>query len=400
MSESRLREFYHAICKDLQRTVNFWVRYSHDNDYGGFFNCLGPSGKVYDETKHVWLQARQVWMYARLYNEEEQFQKVEIIQAAIKGAEFLMKHVKDPKTSKCCLSMTRDGNPIKVQNSIFSECFYTMAMSELFRSTKEMKYKDEAVSMFDKIIHWVREDSTDVNLGLATLPGVSPVNSLAIPMMLLCVLDQMETMDSTMSQRYDDVAEWSVKRVLAHRQRGGSIILETVSDTGEELPGCTGRLTVPGHAVEAGWFLLQYARKKENEELKKIAIQDFIIKMFEHGWDTKYGGLYYFLDVDGYSPVQLEWNMKLWWTHNECMIAFLMAYQETRDIKMLEKFETVFDYCYTKHVDEKNGEWTGYLNRDGTVCMDFKGGPWKGCFHVPRALLMCKHMLQEELKKN
>lgn len=26
----------------------------------GFFNCLGKDGKVYDEIKHVWLQARQV----------------------------------------------------------------------------------------------------------------------------------------------------------------------------------------------------------------------------------------------------------------------------------------------------------------------------------------------------
>lgn len=43
--------------------------------------------------------------------------------------------------------------------------------------------------------------------------------------------------------------------------------------------------------------------------------------------------------------------MKLWWAHNETLIAFLMAYKETRDPDMLEKFETVFDYCYTKVFD-------------------------------------------------
>lgn len=29
-------------------------------------------------------------------------------------------------------------------------------------------------------------------------------------------------------------------------------------------------------------------------------------------------------------------------------------------------------------VDETFGEWYGYLNRDGSINMDFKGGPFKG----------------------
>ena len=29
-------------------------------------------------------------------------------------------------------------------------------------------------------------------------------------------------------------------------------------------------------------------------------------------------------------------------------------------------------------VDKKNGEWIGYLNRQGEVSMDFKGGAFKG----------------------
>lgn len=33
------------------------------------------------------------------------------------------------------------------------------------------------------------------------------------------------------------------------------------------------------------------------------------------------------------------------------------------------------------------GEWYGYLNRQGEVLLHLKGGKWKGCFHVPRALM-------------
>lgn len=71
--------------------------------------------------------------------------------------------------------------------------------------------------MMDRIIYWVKEDSTVVRLGLPPLPG-SPtnVNSLAVPMMLLCLVDQLELMDPTV--KYDDLAEWCLKQILAHVQ--------------------------------------------------------------------------------------------------------------------------------------------------------------------------------------
>ena len=43
------------------------------------------------------------------------------------------------------------------------------------------------------------------------------------------------------------------------------------------------------------------------------------------------------------------------------------------------------------------GEWAGYLDRQGRVKMDFKGGPYKGCFHLPRALMLCEDMLHQLL---
>ena len=60
-----------------------------------------------------------------------------------------------------------------------------------------------------------------------------------------------------------------------------------------------------GHSIEAGWFLLQYATKKNLTDLKRTAIEKFIQNPFKYGWDEQYGGLYYYMDVDGHSPVQV-----------------------------------------------------------------------------------------------
>ncbi|KAK3102532.1 hypothetical protein FSP39_012016 [Pinctada imbricata] len=135
---------------------------------------------------------------------------------------------------------------------------------------------------------------------------------------------------------------------------------------------------IPGHAIEAGWFLLRQAKKTGDVDLKKTALEQFMLNPLNYGWDKEYGGIYYFLDADGLSPTQLEWDMKLWWPHNEAMISFLMAYKETNDVMYLDLFAKVFDYSCSHFVDEKQGEWFGYLNRRGEVTHRFKGGPWKG----------------------
>ena len=116
---------------------------------------------------------------------------------------------------------------------------------------------------------------------------------------------------------------------------------------GKEIPGSHGRLMNPGHAIEAGWFLLRHALLHNDDDLKKTAIEKFIELPFSIGWDSENSGLYYLLDANGFSPTQLEWNMKLWWPHCEALIAFLMAYKETRSAKYLESFCKVFEYTRT-----------------------------------------------------
>ncbi|MCE5340443.1 MAG: AGE family epimerase/isomerase [Planctomycetaceae bacterium] len=44
--------------------------------------------------------------------------------------------------------------------------------------------------------------------------------------------------------------------------------------------------------------------------------------------------------------------------------------------------------------DKEFGEWFGYLSRQGQVLFQSKGGKWKGCFHLPRALFLCSKELE------
>ncbi|KAL1781306.1 N-acylglucosamine 2-epimerase [Sigmodon hispidus] len=393
-----LQSWKDRVAKELDSVMAFWMENSHDKENGGFFTCLDCNGKVYDDLKYVWLQGRQVWMYCRLYRTFERFHRAEILEAAKAGGEFLLRFAKiAPPAKKCAFVLTRDGRPIKMQRTIFSECFYIMAMNELWRVTKETRYQNEAVEMMDQIVRWVREDPA--GLGRPQLSGTPAAESLAVPMMLLNLVDQLVEDDEPLNKKYSELQDWCVQRIMKHVQRDGKAVLENISDDGKELPGCLGRQQNPGHAIEAGWFLLQYARRKGDTNLRRHIIDKFILMPFHSGWDSKFGGLFYFQDVDGFCPTQLEWNMKLWWPHSEAMIAFIMAYSDTGDSALLQLFKQVAEYTFNHFHDPATAEWYGYLNQEGKVALSIKGGPFKGCFHVPRCLAMCEKILEGLLKR-
>lgn len=405
MSVQKLEEIRERIRTELDRTVDFWIKHSHDSEHGGFFTCLSRDGQVYDDLKYVWLQGRQVWMYSRLYRTVPRFHRDDVLQVAKSGAAFLRSHARvSPAQMKCSFCLSRDGRAVKVQRSIFSECFYVLALDELSRVTEDAEMKAEAEQMFLQLLHWVQENDSD--LGRVPLPGAPPSSSMAVPMMLLCLVLQLsEARGPQEALKYQSAGRWCVQQILMHVQRGGSAVLENVSVDGQELPGCHGRLQNPGHALEAGWFLLQFCSQFEEEEEKKKDLQDeaiskFILQPFQSGWDRQHGGLYYFQDVDGHCPTQLEWSMKLWWPHCEALVASLMAFTQTKRPELLEIFTQVYDYTFKHFPDEEHGEWFGYLSQEGNVALSFKGGPFKGFFHVPRCLLMCENMLDQLLQEN
>jgi N-acylglucosamine 2-epimerase len=136
------------------------------------------------------------------------------------------------------------------------------------------------------------------------------------------------------------------------------------------------------------WFIMDLGVRLNRPALIEKAVET-TLKIVKYGWDKQYGGIFYFLDRKGCPPQQLEWDQKLWWVHIETLISLLKGYQLTGSPECLDWFEKVHDYTWTHFKDTDHPEWFGYLNRQGEVLLNLKGGKWKGCFHVPRGLYQC-----------
>lgn len=215
----------------------------------------------------------------------------------------------------------------------------------------------------------------------------------------IIILTFFGTDGSNGEDMYHQEEQWCIEEILKHVIPERKQVLENVGVDGSVVDNYDGRHMNPGHAIEAGWFVLQYAQRVGREDLKLAAIQ-MIEWSFEAGWDKENEGLFYFLDSKGLSPPYLEWNMKLWWPHTEALIAYAMLYQETHDVHYWKRFLTVYDYTMSHFSDASGGgEWYGYLDTKGKATHRFKGGPYKGCFHVPRSLYFVHEILKDIQKK-
>jgi len=451
-SAADVRRELERVRRNLYGSVlPFWLRYSVDAAHGGFFNNLGREGGVFDTRKHVWLQGRQCWMFARVANahtdaelealfaryaaarprgparnalaEPQPLTRTSLVASALRGVRFLLEHAVDAATGHVAFALTREGAVALHQRKMFSASFLVMALAEVSKAAREPALFREAVSLLERMLCWARFPAA---LGKPGAPGAAPFEPLNVPMIVLNVISEVASCvpeggwaGAPAAAFFIEERRWAAARIAAHWCAERRCVLENVlpGDAGGggggggvsgarfDFSSPDGRLCNPGHAIEAGWFLLEWAQEQGDAAAEALA-REIIACSWSQGWDTSAaggGGFLYFVDVDGHTPTQLEWSMKLWWPLNEAMIALSRATPRLGgaggDGTSFARYVAAADWAFAHLADEEGGgEWFGYADRDGRVTHDFKGGPYKGCFHVPRALLFVEQAFEKLLQ--
>jgi len=394
MTPARLDELI-AIYRDglLNDTVPFWMRNAPDRQCGGFASYLDADGSVVSYDKSVWVQGRFTWLLSRLYNDVEKRQGW--LDLARFGADFILKHAFDAD-GRCFFRVTRDGRGLIKRRYLFSEMFVIIALAELSQALSDAdpaeshRLRDKAEEVYRRALMY---HTTPGLLPPKTMPGVRPAKSHAMPMILLATTQVLRrTGDSPLYQHVIDRAIFEVTHHFLRRDE--RVLLETVGPNGERIDAPEGRLCNPGHAIETAWFLMEEARHRRDKALLQdaLTILDWSLDI---GWDKAFGGILYFVDIEGKPPEPYEHDMKLWWPHNEAIYATLLAFHLTRKPQYLEWHKRLHDWSYAHFPDRQNGEWFGYLHRDGTLSSTVKGNYWKGPFHLPRMQLYCWKLLEQ-----
>jgi N-acylglucosamine 2-epimerase len=384
-----LKDFY--ANQLLDNTVPFWFPRSFDKEYGGFLLMRDADGSLIDDDKAVWIQGRATWLLSTLYNTVEK--KEEWLEGAKLGYEFLNRHCFD-QDGQMFFHVTRDGRPIRKRRYFFSETFYVIAAAAYSKASGDKQAADNARRVFSQCLSYA---SGERKL-LPKFSDTRPAKGIGVSIIMTNTAQQLrETIGDNCCNEW--VTRWIGEVERDFVKDDIRCVMEQVAPDGSIIDHIDGRTLNPGHAIEGAWFILHEAKNRNNDpHLIELGCK-MLDYMWERGWDKEYGGIFYFRDVFN-RPVQEYWqDMKFWWPHNETIIATLLAFLMTGDDKYAAWHKLVHDYSYGWFHDKKNGEWFGYLHRDGTLAQTAKGNLFKGPFHLPRQEWYCMTLLAEHLEK-
>ncbi len=382
---SELKEFYYKEL--INDVIPFWQNNSVDWEYGGFLDFLDREGKPLSTDKGGWVQGRAVWVFSTLYKEIEQ--KEEWLKVAENGVKFLRNHLRRAEDGRMFFEVTREGKPLVMRRYLFSEIFAAIGLAAYSEISGDKKALEEAKELYQMI------ETLPAKMEAKIDPETRQFRGHSMTMMLISLCQIMRQADPENTQKYNDKIDNQIDELFTYFVKPDlEALLETVEPDGSMSEGPEGRCVNPGHAIETAWFILEEAQFRNDTKLieRTLPIIDWSLEL---GWDKKYGGIFSFVDVEGKQPAQIEWDMKYWWPHCESVYALLLSYNLTGKETYREWFEKLHDYTWKHFPDRENGEWFGYLRRDGSVQVDLKGNHYKGPFHIPRFLIKMYKLLEK-----
>jgi N-acylglucosamine 2-epimerase len=371
----------------LHDTLPFWLPRAIDPTHGGYLTALDEDGTVLQTDKAVWFQGRFAWLLATLYHTVER--RPQWLEYSRHGIDFLNRHCFD-QDGRMFFLVTREGRPLRKRRYCFSEAFAIIALAAYGAAAGDQRAREQALSLFRQVLAFEGEPKVD--------PRTRPMKGLVMPMILIVTAQELR------KATQDPLCTEVIDRCVAEIERDFlkpefKCLLETVGPQGEFIDTFDGRMMNPGHAIEAGWFILEEARLRNNDPHLVRLGTTIVDWMLDWGWDREYGGIFYYRDVKGLPNAEYWHDMKFWWPHNEAIIGTLLAYQLTGEPRYARWHQMVHDWAHSRFPDPLHGEWFGYLRRDGSVSTRLKGNVWKGPFHLPRMQWYCWQRLEESLRE-
>lgn len=374
-----------------ENIMPFWLEHGLDRKNGGVYTCLDRDGSLMDPTKSVWFQGRFAFICSFAYNNVEK--RPEWLEAARLTLDFIEAHCFD-NDGHMYFSVTAEGRPLRQRRYVFSETFAAIAMAEYSLATGDRHWAERALKVFDDTQRFL---STPGYLAPKFEESVQ-LQSHSIIMILINVGSCLRKVidDPKLTQQIDDSIA-RLKKYFIHPEF--KCLLETVGMNGEFIDTNLTRTINPGHCIETSWFIMEEAKLRNwDKEMLDMALEIFDWS-WDWGWDKLYGGIINFRDCRNLPPQDYSQDMKFWWPQCETIIASLYAYLATGDEKYLYRHERISEWTYAHFPDDSEGEWYGYLHRDGTVAQPAKGNLYKGPFHIPRMMIkgymLCKEILEK-----
>lgn len=353
--------------------VPFWEKNSIDRECGGYLHCLDRQGGVYDTFKEMWMEWRESYMFAALANASGG--RPEWVALARHGYDFLFDRGRMPDGTYYT-RLDRDGTERFLASDgteVFTNAFAAMACAELFRATGEERYRDEALSAW--AVFRRRADGHEKKYRQLAHRAIG--------------LNVLNVFNAVFGGAYADEARTFADEITRFIEPKSGLLLERARpDWSFDLDSQYGRFVNCGHAVETMNFLFAHIAGTGDDRHLAFA-RDTALRMFDFGWDAKYGGGFVYRDACSLPVDKTDWMLKTWWANSEAATAMLRGWNLSGDTRFIERFLEVDAHDWKNFRDPDFPEWFAYAPVEGRRIHTYKGNVRKGFFHLPRRLLEC-----------
>jgi len=355
---SKLASFYKSQL--LDDCTPFWLKHSLDHEYGGYRTMLERDGTAYGTGKYIWTQAREAYLFAKLFNVIDR--KPEWLEASRCGVEFLSKHAFD-ENGRAYYKVTREGTPVCSRPwQIFAESFIVLAYAEFAKASGEEEYLHKAKNLYWNIV--ARLESGELNR--FTHVHSSRYEEHAPEMIMINTSQELRDVED--DPRYSEaIRKWVQRELYTFASDEHEVMFERVGPNGRPVVSePEGRSLTPGHCLESCWFCLREGVYQQDQTIiqRTCRVVEWTVQI---GWDQEYGGIYNFVDAKGKPPghqdegwgEDQDWDAKIFWVHSEALCALLYAYTAAREKKYFEFYRRVHDWSFAHFPDREYGEWFG-----------------------------------------
>lgn len=354
-----------------QQVVPFWLKHSPDQLCGGYFDELSATGQPIEGDKHVWLQAQQVEVFARLSRHPDA--SAAWLQHALHGAAFLQTYAPAPLSADI---LNRRGRPLR-QNANFNTAYTLVsAYAGLYQATK-----DE---------HWAALAQEH----LGTIPKPEPIESAFLydhrlrladaVMALKAQLALYPLLDEVLAKPQLTQCADALLQIFVDKRT--DTLLETVLTDGSYLNTPLGRRINVGLTCRAANYLLDYTAINPNRRLSQQGVA-WCLYVCEQAWDKTHGGLLPYLDHKQQPLVFEDAAHRKAWVHTEAIRALSKGYQKTRQPNCLKWLQKIADYTLATFPDTRHTGWHLVVDGQQTPMLHAKATTNQNCFSPLECLL-------------
>lgn len=277
------------------------------------------------------------------------------LQAATKGADFLLERFHDPVHGGFFNRVAADGKVVDDAKLSYGHAFALFALSHMARVTKAERYRSAALRTWQEIDKGLRDPvggfPVKASRSFAAAPGnntQNPVMHMFEALLALCEA----TGDPEAVRGATGVGNFVLYKLLQGFPDGTAAIPEWYDAQWQPLPTAEkGGYTDIGHQFEWSHLLLK-AQEVGLAGVFPAASGRILQYVLKTGYDEADGGSF-----DRAYPEGKVAQDKYWWQQSECLRALVAAGVNGGGGEIWRRYEQTLALVRAEFLDEQNGGW-------------------------------------------